>query len=180
MHLLLIGLLMLCFIDHFHRECLSTACETMRRQITLRAFNGCKLRLEVWSHWLSFITSIYMIFSNLSVRYHVQRFNQDKFKSVKTPESFLFPCYSHPVIIWLFFCLLNDPCCLWHNMGHCNWMSLTGLSYVRHLKTVRTHLLWLVHHNKVPSGENGMDFSQGLTEQVWRGLYHTGQVSHGF
>lgn len=72
-------------------ECLSTACETMRRQITLRAFNG----------WLS---------------------------------------------------------------------------YVRHLKTVRTHLLWLVHHNKVPSGENGMDFSQGLTEQVWRGLYHTGQI----
>ena len=26
----------------FLRECLSTACETMRRQITLRAFNGCK------------------------------------------------------------------------------------------------------------------------------------------
>lgn len=25
-----------------------------------------------------------------------------------------------------------------------------------------------------------MDFSQGLTEQVWRGLYHTGQVSHEF
>lgn len=29
----------------FTRECLSTACETMRRQITLRAFNGCKLTL---------------------------------------------------------------------------------------------------------------------------------------
>ena len=31
----------------FTRECLSTACETMRRQITLRAFNGCKLTLIV-------------------------------------------------------------------------------------------------------------------------------------
>lgn len=72
-------------------ECLSTACETMRRQITLRAFNG----------WLS---------------------------------------------------------------------------YVRHLKTVRTHLLWLVHHNKVTSEENGVDYSQGLTEQVWRGMYHKGQI----
>ncbi|KAM7433857.1 Small G protein signaling modulator 2 [Porites harrisoni] len=72
-------------------ECLSSACETMRRQITLRAFNG----------WLS---------------------------------------------------------------------------YVRHLKTVRTHLLWLVRHNKISSEENGVDYTQGLTEQVWRSLYHKGQI----
>ncbi|KAL9981050.1 hypothetical protein ACROYT_G009707 [Oculina patagonica] len=72
-------------------ECLSTACETMRRQITLRAFNG----------WLS---------------------------------------------------------------------------YVRHLKTVRTHLLWLVHHNKITSEENGVDYTQGLTEHVWRNMYHKGQI----
>ena len=53
----------------------------------------------------------------------------------------------------------------------------TGLSYVRHLKTVRTHLLWLVRHNKISSEENGVDYTQGLTEQVWRSLYHKGQVS---
>ena len=56
-------------------------------------------------------------------------------------------------------------------------MLSTGLSYVRHLKTVRTHLLWLVHHSKVSSEETGVDYSQGLTEQVWRNMYHKGQVS---
>ena len=53
----------------------------------------------------------------------------------------------------------------------------TGLSYVRHLKTVRTHLLWLVHHNKISSEENGVNYTQGLTDQVWRNIYHKGQVS---
>ena len=48
---------------------------------------------------------------------------------------------------------------------------------MRHLKTVRTHLLWLVRHNKISSEENGVDYTQGLTEQVWRSLYHKGQVS---
>lgn len=54
---------------------------------------------------------------------------------------------------------------------------LTGLSYVRHLKTVRTHLLWLVHHNKISSEENGVNYTQGLTEQVWRDMYNKGQAS---
>lgn len=48
---------------------------------------------------------------------------------------------------------------------------------MRHLKTVRTHLLWLVRHNKISSEENGVDYTQGLTEQVWRSLYYKGQVS---
>lgn len=74
------------------RECLSTACETMRRQITLRAFNG--------------------------------------------------------------------------------WFS-----YVRHLKTVRTHLLWLVNHSNSNSEENGVDYAQGLTEQTWRSMCSNGKVN---
>lgn len=49
---------------------------------------------------------------------------------------------------------------------------------MRHLKTVRTHLLWLVHHNKITSEENGLDYTQGLTEQVWRNMYHKGQVGY--
>lgn len=53
---------------------------------------------------------------------------------------------------------------------------LLGLSYVRHLKTVRTHLLWLVHHSKISSEENGLDYTQGLTEEVWRNMYNKGQV----
>ena len=56
-------------------------------------------------------------------------------------------------------------------------ICFTGLSYVRHLKTVRTHLLWLVHHNKITSEDNGVDYTQGLTEQVWRNMYHKGQVN---
>ena len=56
-------------------------------------------------------------------------------------------------------------------------MLSPGLSYVRHLKTVRTHLLWLVHHSKINSEENGVDYTQGLTEQVWRNMCHKGQVS---
>ena len=49
---------------------------------------------------------------------------------------------------------------------------------MRHLKTVRTHLLWLVQHNKITSEENGLDYTQGLTGEVWRNMYNKGQVSY--
>ena len=44
MMMMIVIIIFLCAVL-FTRECLSTACETMRRQITLRAFNGCKLTL---------------------------------------------------------------------------------------------------------------------------------------
>lgn len=44
MTMMIVIIIFLCAVL-FTRECLSTACETMRRQITLRAFNGCKLTL---------------------------------------------------------------------------------------------------------------------------------------
>ena len=48
---------------------------------------------------------------------------------------------------------------------------------MRHLKTVRTHLLWLVNHDKVSAEEDGTDFTIGLTEEVWKELNRKGQVS---
>lgn len=52
----------------------------------------------------------------------------------------------------------------------------SGFSYVRHLKTVRTHLLWLVNHSNTNSEENGVDYAQGLTEQTWRSMCSNGKV----
>lgn len=53
---------------------------------------------------------------------------------------------------------------------------VTGLSYCRHLKTVRTHLSGLVN-SKVVSVEDPSDASKGLTVEVWRNMGSNGEVS---
>ncbi|KAK3737452.1 hypothetical protein QZH41_008338 [Actinostola sp. cb2023] len=51
-----------------------------------------------------------------------------------------------------------------------------GCAHVRHLKTVRTHLLSLVIHETVEDHEEGHNFTDGLTLKTWNNLTINGQV----
>ena len=79
----------------------------------------------------------------------------------------------HMVIIFLSHLLstLADGVQCTHLLFH----MLTGLSYCRHLKTVRTHLSGLVN-SELPVSEPHGAASKGLTADVWQSVMNGGEV----